>query len=264
MNKEKTNTTTSIVEVNKQITKELADPAVVRGLLGTTFKGLSEMMMRQAVFEGVVRGFTFRDFLEKNIYAIPYGDKYSLVTSVDYAYKIAQKSGVWVTGFQYEFDENGKAIACSATAKRRIGQDLAEYTTTIYLDEFSTGKNLWASKPKAMLKKVAAMHVLRMACPEQLSQVYTEDEFSKESNDFDRSDITDDTIVISTGDEDGSVVIPETDTERKVLILKELKRIMPDIDTADAKEVKTVVADLTQLEMGPKSYPNIIHILSRK
>lgn len=264
MSKEKTNATTSIIAVNKEITRELADPAVGRALLNTTFKGLSEQSMRQAIFEGVVRGFTFKDFLEKNVYAIPYGEKYSLVTSIDYARKIGMKSGViGKSAPQFEMDEK-KLVSCSITIKRRVGQDVGEFTATVYFDEYSTGKNLWNSKPRTMIAKVAESHALRMACPEELSQVYTEDEFSKEAGDFDRSEVAEDVIVLSTGDDDGAVVVPETDTERKVLILKELKRIMPDIDTADAKEVKQVVADLTQLEMTAKNYPNLIHILSRK
>ena len=35
--------------------------------------------MKKAIMEGMIRGYTFKDFLEKNIYAIPFKDNYSLV-----------------------------------------------------------------------------------------------------------------------------------------------------------------------------------------
>ncbi len=178
MNKE--NSTKSLVLLNKEIGKELADPAVGRALLATTFKGLSEQSMKQAIFEGMIRSFKFKDFLEKNVYAIPFKDGYSLVTSIDYSRKIGMKSGVvGKSAPQYEMDGK-KLVACTITIKRRVGQDIGEYTATVYFDEYSTGKNLWMNKPRTMLAKVAEMHALRMACPEELSQTYTEEELDKE------------------------------------------------------------------------------------
>ena len=46
------------------------------------------------MIEGYLKDFTSKDFLQKNIYAIPYGDKYSLVTSIDYRRKIGARSGI--------------------------------------------------------------------------------------------------------------------------------------------------------------------------
>ena len=57
-------------------------------ILIPTFKGLQVASAKQAMLEGMMRGFTFKDFLEKNIYAIPFSSGYSLVTSVDYVRKI--------------------------------------------------------------------------------------------------------------------------------------------------------------------------------
>lgn len=269
----KTETNTkSLAIVNKEISKELADPAIVRGLLATTFKGLQEPIMRQAIFEGIVRGFKFKDFLEGNVFAIPFGSGYSLVTSIKYANKIAQKNGVWVSGPKFEMEEK-KIVSCSITAYKRIGQDIGEWTATVFFDEYTTGKNLWNSKPRTMLAKVCLSHVYRMACPEEMSQVYTAEEFDKEADkegDFDRSPVEDDVVIISTGDDmtgiqgASEVVIPTSATERKVMILKELKRIDPSFDMEDEKAAKLMVADLTELEYTVKNYGNIIHMLMRK
>lgn len=258
--------TKSITKLNSEISAELKDPKIGKALLATTFKGLTDESMRKAIFEGVVRGFTFKDFLEKNVYAIPYGQGYSLVTSIDYSRKIGMKSGVvGKSAPTYEMDGEN-IVSCSITIKRRVDKDIGEFTATVYFDEYDTGQNQWTKKPRTMIAKVAEMHALRMACPEALSQAYIEDEFAKDVDDvsFDKTDITDDTIVLSTGDDGNDLVVPENESERKILILKELKRIMPDIDITDSKEIKRVVEDVTQLAYKPEQYANIIHILHRK
>lgn len=261
--------TKSISVLNKEISKELSDPAVGRALLATTFKGLSDESMRKAIFEGMIRGFKFKDFLEKNVYAIPYGSNYSLVTSIEYSRKIGMKSGVVGKSapiYTYTDDTKHSIESCSITIKRRVDRDIGEFTATVYFDEYDTGQNQWAKKPRTMIAKVAEMHALRMACPEALSQAYIEDEFAKDVDDvsFDKTDITDDTEVTSTGDDSGELIVPESESERKILILKELKRLMPDIDVTDSKEIKRVAEDLTQLAYKPDNYGNIIHLLHRK
>ena len=43
-------------------------------------------------------GFEFKDFLEKRVYAIPYGQSYSLVASIDHFRTIGSRSGVVTEG----------------------------------------------------------------------------------------------------------------------------------------------------------------------
>lgn len=253
--------------LNKEISKELEDPNIVRGLLSTTFKDFDEKLMRQAIFEGVVRGFKFKEFLQKDVYAIKYGGGYSLVTSIGHARKIGARSGI--VGKKepiYRKDkEDHDRETCTVTVLKKFGSYIGEFTATVYLDEYDTGKNQWQSRPKTMIAKVAEMHALRMACPEEMSLIYTEEEFDKEKGEvFDTEDITDDTVVVSTGDDGNDLVVPESESERKILIFKELKRLMPDIDVTDPKEIKRVVEDITQLAYKPEQFGNIIHILHRK
>lgn len=167
--------------INAEISRELANEAVGRALLATTFKGLNPTSMRQAIMEGMIRGFTFKDFLEKNVYAIPYGNGYSLITSIDYARKKGMRAGIVGKNAPIFEMDGGNIISCSVTVKRRVKQDIGEYTATVYFDEYTTGKNLWTSKPRTMIAKVAEMHALRMACPEELSQTYTEEEMEAEA-----------------------------------------------------------------------------------
>ena len=166
--------------INKEINEEIEKAEVQKALLATTFKGLSFQSMKQALMEGMMRGYKFTDFLEKNVYAIPYGSGYSLITSVDYARKIGMKSGiVGVSAPTYEMDGD-KILSCTITVKRKIEEYVGEYTATVYFSEYTTNRNLWTSKPRTMIAKVAEMHALRKACPEELAQAYVEEEMQKE------------------------------------------------------------------------------------
>lgn len=184
--------TTDITLVQADIKRQLADPRIAQQLLETTFKGLSGDTMKQAIMEGVIRGFDFKDFLERNVYAIPYGGGYNLVTSIDFARKRGMKSGiVGVEAPQYEIDPSDakKVISCSVTVKRKVGEYVGDYTALVYFDEYTTGKNLWLTKPRTMIAKVAEMHALRKACPDELSQLYTEEEFAKEKGELPPFDV---------------------------------------------------------------------------
>lgn len=172
---------TNIVEIKNNINQQLADQGTMKSLLDTTFKGLDAQMMKRAMLEGMMRGFKFENFLQKDVYAIPFKGTYSLITSIDYARKVGMRSGVvGKSKPEFEFSEDGKIVSCTITIKRKVGEHIGEYSETVYFDEYTTGRNLWVSKPKTMIAKVAEMHALRMACPEELSQVYIEEDMQQE------------------------------------------------------------------------------------
>jgi hypothetical protein len=171
---------TNIIEIQSEIKKELANKEVMNALVTTTFKGLDTRNIYLAVQEGMMRGFNFQDFLEKNIYAIPFKGGYSLVTSVDFARKQGMRSGVVGESEPIYEEKDGKLVACTITVKRKIDGYIGEYTAKVYFDEYTTGRNLWLSKPRTMLAKVAEMHALRKACPEEMAQLYTVDELGGE------------------------------------------------------------------------------------
>lgn len=178
--------------IKKEIDTQLVDKAVVQSLIATTFKKFSVELMKSAMLEGMIRGFSFKDFLEKNVYAIKYGDGYSLVTSIDNNRKIGMRSGVIGTDapiytMTAEKTKSGIPMPESATVtvKRMIDGHIGEFTATVYFDEYyKEGKtyegkytpSMWDSKPRTMIAKVAEMHALRKACPEELSQMYVEEE----------------------------------------------------------------------------------------
>jgi len=167
--------------VQKEYSKELKKPAVINALLQTTFKGFSKELMEKAIFEGMTRGFTFKNFLQKDVYAIPYGHGYSLVTSIDYCRKIAMRSGLAGKSEPKFTEKDGKPLTCTVTVKRNVAGATGDYTATVHFAEYSTGRNLWVSKPYTMIAKVAEMHSLRSAFPEEMAQAYVEEEFEKET-----------------------------------------------------------------------------------
>ncbi len=171
---------TKVELINQEINREIAKDEVKAALLATTFKGLDVLNMKKALFEGMVRGFEFKDFLEKNVYAIPFSSGYSLVTSRDYARKLAQRSGdlISISDAKFVDDEAGKPISATVVVKKKVLDEIGEFTGTAYFSEYTTGKNLWASKPRTMLEKVSEMMALRKAYPEQLDKAYIEEEMA--------------------------------------------------------------------------------------
>lgn len=177
--------TTDLSAIRAGVELELTKAENVALLIQTTFKGLQPEVMKRAMMEGIMRGFTFKDFLEKNIYAIPFKDGYSLVTSIDHARKIGMRSGVVGKSAPVYTEKEGKIVSCEITIKRKCANEIGEFTSLVFFDEYYKegskwdGKykpSMWDLKPHTMIAKVAEMHALRMACPEEMSQMYAEEE----------------------------------------------------------------------------------------
>lgn len=170
----------NIVEIKKEINLQLKDAETLKTLCVTTFKGLQPETAKRALLEGMMRGFTFTDFLKKNVYAVPFKEGYSLVTSIDNARKIGMKSGIVGKSAPVFEEKDGKIISCTVTVQRKVEEYVGDFSATVFFDEYNTGKNQWFQKPRTMIAKVAEMHALRMACPEESSQMYLEEEYEKE------------------------------------------------------------------------------------
>lgn len=194
----------TVGEAKKMVLHELGNETTQAELVQTVFKGLDIGQMKRAVLEGALRGFTFKDFLEKNVYAIKYGNGYSLVTGVDHNRKLGMEGGIVGTDAPvYKVDpealmvidgkdsEHPKIISCSVTVKKMFdGGHVGDFTAEVYFDEFykkgsthnGTYKpSMWDKMPRVMIAKVAEMHALRKACPDKLSQAYIEEEISPEN-----------------------------------------------------------------------------------
>lgn len=189
-----------VVEIEREIKKELGDKDTLNALLENTFKEIKNpALVKQALMAGMLRGFKFKDFLEKNVYALQYGNTFSLVTGIDYSRKVAMRSGLaGKSAPTYKVDEMVDDLTCSITVKRNVGGVIGEYTATVYFKEYYAGNknpdgsvktnsygamkpNLWDTKPRTMIAKVAEMHALRSAFPEEMAQHYVEEEMVREN-----------------------------------------------------------------------------------
>lgn len=181
-----------VLKYQEQVKHELATPEVVASLIETRFKGLTEQLIRKAMVEGLIRGFSIKDFFAGNVYAIPFKSKgynneiilgYSLVTSLDNSRKIGAKSGI-VGVDEPIFAEEGNQLFCRITVHKQFETGyIGDFTAKVFLTEYVKlydGKptGLWATKPRTMLAKVAEMHALRKACPE-LAESYIAEEVER-------------------------------------------------------------------------------------
>lgn len=62
---EKSQEGSTVALLKGEINRQLADPETMKSLLEVTFKGLEPTTMKRALLEGMVRGFQFKDFLER-------------------------------------------------------------------------------------------------------------------------------------------------------------------------------------------------------
>jgi hypothetical protein len=174
-----------IKEIQTELDFQLSDSKVFGSLMEVTFKGLTPLVAKRAMLEAMMRGLKFTDFLQKNVYAIPFKEGYSLVTSIDYARKIGMRSGVCGKTAPIFEEKEGKVFSCEITIKRKINEYIGDFTAKVYFDEYyksSKYPTLWDTKPRTMLAKVAEMHALRMSCPEELAQAYIEEEYQAEQS----------------------------------------------------------------------------------
>lgn len=160
-------------------------PEVAQTLIAGKFEGFNQEQVQSAVLQARLMGFDLKDILVGDIYAVSYGGKVQILNSIANARKIGQKSGiVGKSAPSFERDDSGNLIACSVTVQKMTNGHIGNYTATVFFGEYSTGKNLWASKPHSMIAKVAETHALRMACPEEMSQVYIEEEYEQKTIDI--------------------------------------------------------------------------------
>jgi phage recombination protein Bet len=82
-------------------------------------------------------------------------------------------------------DEKGKVVAGWCEVYRTDWQHPAR--EEVAFSEYTTGKNLWQTKPETMIKKVAEVAALRMAFPDVLGGVYSDDEMPTDSHNHDRA-----------------------------------------------------------------------------
>lgn len=116
--------------------------------------------------------------IKREVYGIPYGDKFNVIVGYESYIKRAERSGQ-LNGWNVEVIGSGNDMKAIITIHRRDWDN--PFVHEVYFEEYNTNQNLWKTKPRTMLKKVAIAQGFRMCFSETLGGMpYTADELPDE------------------------------------------------------------------------------------
>lgn len=112
--------------------------------------------------------------VKREIYAVPYGDKFNLIVGYEVYLKRAERSGL-LQGWRVWTEGEGNNLIAKLEIDRKDWR--SKFYHEVYMSEYSQNTPLWKSKPKTMIKKVAIAQGFRLCFPEDLGGIpYTRDE----------------------------------------------------------------------------------------
>ena len=109
---------------------------------------------------------------------------YTIQTSLDGMRAIAQRNVKVVSYRRTVRKSDGETYGCCEIATADRGTYYDECPLSEYIGKTKTGEitKFWKQFPQTMIKKVAEESVLRMLCPEDLSDIYGDDEMDQAEN----------------------------------------------------------------------------------
>lgn len=140
----------------------------------TVAKGATDAEFRMLVHLANKYGL---DPLSREIWCVKYGSSPAAIyCGRDGFLTVAHKSGQFdgMSEGKFEKDDNGEILSCTVSVHRK---DMKHpITATVYMSEYTTGRNMWKKMPHVMLLKVAestalrkAFHVHGLYSPEEMS-----------------------------------------------------------------------------------------------
>lgn len=149
-------------------------------LLSDYFATLTDKLtdVQRNQFAAVAQAFGLNPF-KREIYATTYRNKdgqtvMSIVTGYEVYLKRAEMNQNY-NGFETNFQVVNGEMGCTCKVYRK--DRTMPVTSTVWMSEYSTGRSLWASKPRMMLEKVAIATAFRRAFPcDFVGMPYTTDE----------------------------------------------------------------------------------------
>lgn len=116
--------------------------------------------------------------IKKEVYGVAYKDKFNLIVGYESYIKRAERSGR-LNGWGVEIIGNKPNMKAVITIYRKDFE--RPFIHEVYFDEYNTNQNLWVTKPRTMLRKVAIAQGFRMCFSEELGGMpYTADELPEE------------------------------------------------------------------------------------
>jgi len=114
------------------------------------------------------------DPFKREIYAIPYGNKMSVVTGYEVYLKRAEASHQ-LDGWECHLEGEKELLRAVVKINRKDWSK--PFVHEVFMSEYNTHQGLWNTKPMTMLKKVATAQAFRLAFPNELGgMIYTADE----------------------------------------------------------------------------------------
>ena len=164
----------------------------------------------KTAFLQIARGFGLNPF-KREIYAIVYGNKATIVTGYEVYLKRAERSNK-LDGWSCDVTEDGKKATC--TIHRKDWRNPLVHV--VYVEEARQDSPIWRKMPKFMLRKVAIGQAFRLAFPDELGGMpYLSEEISdKRSEDLQMPKEISEAEVI---DEKTKEVIDEADKDGKAI-----------------------------------------------
>ena len=144
------------------------------------FTGVQLQNKDYGTFIEICQAMGLNPFL-REIYAVSYKDKYgNLNTSIITGYEVYIKRAMR-TGLVQNWKAWTEGNKNDGTLKGCIKIKRADWTEAfymeVYFDEYDTGRNLWVTKPRTMIEKVAIAQGFRRCFPEEMGGMpYTKDE----------------------------------------------------------------------------------------
>lgn len=124
-------------------------------------------------FIQICKAFNLNPFI-REVYGIPYGDKFSVIVGYEVYLKRAENSGM-LSGWRAWTEGEGNNIKGCVEITRKDWT--APFFHEVYFDEYNQNNAMWKSKGRTMIKKVAIAQGFRMAFPVELGGLpYTADE----------------------------------------------------------------------------------------
>lgn len=112
--------------------------------------------------------------IKREVYAIPYGNNFNIITGYEVYLKRAERTGN-LDGWEASVETKGGELIGKCTVWRKD----RSHPTTIeaWFNEYNQNNNMWKTKPRTMIRKVAVAQAFRMAFPDELGGLpYTSDE----------------------------------------------------------------------------------------
>lgn len=176
---------------------------------------------------------------KREIYAIPYSDKFNIIVGYEVYLKRAERSGKldgWEVSTSGSITDG--TLASTVTIYRKDWR--MPFKHSAYLSEFNGKSPLWQKSPTFMLEKVAISQGFRMAFPDELGGIpYTEEETTT----FSKAELVN--------------VAPQTIEGNPAPAHKEIADMTPDeIDDAIEKGLTAVYAFEPAREKAIAKYPD--------